>query len=403
MSASAAPAWTTLADVRAHLLKLWERGKILRNVVSGEALFPLTIPSKRPTSAQLREHFNAARDWLATLRAEPRLRVELVDRKHPVFGLNQSPRAIWVDSLDAALSFIGKTPDYRRFVTLLYYTRSTAPALLPWLAKRPLRALEHAPSWPLLLDVVCRLQAAPRPGVFLRELDIPGVHSKFIEVHRALLAELLDAALPAESIDPLASSTQQFAQRYGFLDKPERVRLRILDPAQQLLPGPPIQDIQLDARTFAALRPTVGRIFITENEINFLSFPALPDSMVLFGAGYGFAALRGADWLQQCSVHYWGDIDTHGFAILDQLRALLPHAQSLLMDRQTLLQHRDNWVQEERPTRRELMRLDDVETALYAALCANQLGDNIRLEQERIDTAWVQRAIAGLVLDPSTT
>ncbi len=43
--------------------------------------------------------------------------------------------------------------------------------------------------------------------------------------------------------------------------------------------------------------------------------------------------LAQAGWLARCQVYYWGDIDTHGFAILDQLRTHIPHARSLLMDR----------------------------------------------------------------------
>ena len=36
---------------------------------------------------------------------------------------------------------------------------------------------------------------------------------------------------------------------------------------------------------------------------------------------------------------YWGDLDTHGFAILNRLRECFPHARSMLMDRATLLAH----------------------------------------------------------------
>jgi hypothetical protein len=53
--------------------------------------------------------------------------------------------------------------------------------------------------------------------------------------------------------------------------------------------------------------------------------------------------LRDAAWLRECEVLYWGDIDTHGFRILDQLRAVHPHVESVLMDEETLLAHRDAW------------------------------------------------------------
>ena len=73
-----------------------------------------------------------------------------------------------------------------------------------------------------------------------------------------------------------------------------------------------------DTKTAAAL--PARRVFITENETNFLAFPPAADAMVVFGAGYGWEALARASWLHRCQLHYWGDIDTHGFAILDQLR-----------------------------------------------------------------------------------
>lgn len=41
------------------------------------------------------------------------------------------------------------------------------------------------------------------------------------------------------------------------------------------------------------------------------------------GAGYGWQALAQAKWLNQCEIYYWGNLDTHGFAILDRLRRLL--------------------------------------------------------------------------------
>ena len=110
-------------------------------------------------------------------------------------------------------------------------------------------------------------------------MDIRGVHTKFIEAHRSVLSQLLDLVLPQDAIDQ-ASSASQFAQRYGFLDKPVRIRFRILDPAFPLLPGGLAQDITLRADDFAQLEHNFSRVFITENEVNFLSFPEVPQGIV---------------------------------------------------------------------------------------------------------------------------
>lgn len=94
-------------------------------------------------------------------------------------------------------------------------------------------------------------------------------------------------------------------------------------------------------------------------------------------------------WLADAEVAYWGDLDTHGFAILNQLRAWLPQTRSVLMDRGTLLAHRDRWVIEPSPTAARLDWLTPDEQALYQELVKDRLGERVRLEQERIAWDWV--------------
>ncbi|MEF8731822.1 MAG: Wadjet anti-phage system protein JetD domain-containing protein [Candidatus Accumulibacter meliphilus] len=394
--------WTRPAGLRVQVQKLWDRGDVLASLVSGEPLFPRRLLLKGPTSAEMAERFDAVRAWVAELRAMPHCRIEMREFRHRVFGANAVPHEAWVDSLDDALALIGKRRELTRFNALLELTRQRQPQLLAWLAKRPLRALELAGEWSRLLAIVAwvaerSLQAAPRPGVYLRQVDIPGVHSKFIEAHRGVLVEWLDLVLPPAAIDTAATGVSGFARRYGFRDKPVRIRLRILDPAHSRLPSTFGDDITLDAASFAQLDPGVARVFITENEINFLAFPAVRDSLIIFGAGYGFEMLAQAQWLSRCRIHYWGDIDTHGFAILDQLRAHFAHVDSFLMDRATLQAFATQWGEEDKQTLRDLPRLNEEERALYDDLRDNRLGKNLRLEQERIGFGWVEEVIDGIV------
>ena len=103
------------------------------------------------------------------------------------------------------------------------------------------------------------------------------------------------------------------------------------------------RDITVTAEAFSTLQLPVHTVIATENQVNFLALPERPGTLALYGAGYGFSSLRDAAWLRDCEVLYWGDIDTHGFRILDQLRAVHPHVESVLMDEETLLAHRDAW------------------------------------------------------------
>ena len=392
--------WTTPSDLRAQIQKLWDKGLILASLAGGEALFPRRLTLKKPSSIELAGRFDEVRAWIAELLQSGQgahYRVVMRDLRHRIIGSNSIPDEIWIDTTEDALNIIGKNRDAKRFSGLVALTRERQKPLLPWIAKRPLKTLELASDWPLLLDIISWIHTHPRPGIYLRQVDIPGVHTKFIEKNRAVLKELLDLVLPPGAVDTGAAGMDQFCRRYGFLEKPLRIRFRILDPELALLPSGTDQDIAVNQDAFNRLDLKVRRVFITENEINFLAFPGMPGSMVIFGAGYGFEMLAQAEWLHRCAIYYWGDIDTHGFAILDQLRVYFPHAGSLLMDRKTLLAHELQWVSEPQPLRRDLIRLDMEESALFDDLRYDRIRPAIRLEQERIGFGWIKTALKSVI------
>lgn len=391
--------WSRPADLRRQVQRWWDRGDILAAQLPAEAgveaSFPRRLTLKAPSANELRDHFATAREWSQQLRDMPHLRLEMRDFRHQVFGQNSLPAAVWIDDAASAVALIGKQKEAALFRQICTSTAARQPALLGWLAKRPLRALELAGVWEKLLAVTDWLLAHPRPGIYLRQMDIPGVHSKFVEAQRGVLSELLDRVLPETAIDTNSSGINQFNRRYGFLDKPERIRLRWLDPACSPLPALGQVDLTLDAASLAQLGRTVDQVFMSENEINFLAFPAVPKALVIFGAGYGLSTLASAPWLHDCRIHYWGDIDTHGFAILDELRSHFPHVESLLMDRQTFLAHSLLWGNEPLPQQRDLEHLTPDEQALYDDLRDQRLGKNLRLEQERIAFGRVHEALKG--------
>ena len=389
--------WTTPADLRAQVQRQWERGELLRAAVSSVLTWPLRLSLKAPNAGDLSDRFEAVREWVQALADTPQIRIEWRDWNHRVQGTQRLPSSVWLDDLQSALALIGKTREAQQFAALWQQTELAQPALMAWLLRRPLQALELADRWPRLLSVVGWLQAHPRPGIYLRQVDVPGVDSKFIEAHRGVLIELLDLALPAEAVDLSTTGVAQFARRYGFLDKPVRIRFRLLDARVPSLPGcEGLADVTLDAASFATLDLPVERVFITENETNFLAFPEVPRAIVVFGAGYGWEALSRADWLQRCALHYWGDLDTHGFAILDQLRAHHSQVASFLMDRETLLAHREHWGEEPAPVRHDLPRLSDAERAVYDGIRFDHHQPRLRLEQERLGFGWVCEHLARL-------
>ncbi|WP_020657015.1 Wadjet anti-phage system protein JetD domain-containing protein [Massilia niastensis] len=398
MSGTREPRWSTPADVVAGVQRLWDQGKLLSIRLGGDTLFPIELRLRQPSVVEMGNQFDAVRRWIVALEAGSRANqgvgytLAWREINHRQLGRNKVPFAAVIETDADALRLIGRAADARRFDQLAQATLDAFPQLRSWVSAYPLRLLEHADGWGRILAILAWFLAHPRPAVYVRQLDIEGVDTKFIETRKALLSELLDQVLPAAALCAEMVGARQFEMRYGLLVKPPLIRFRMLDPAHYING---LSDLTVPVSQFAAMRCATERVFITENEVNLLAFPDVASSMVVFGGGYGIERVAQVDWLRAKEVLYWGDIDTHGFAILDRLRASLPQTRSLLMDAATLHAHRRLWGSEEIDKRYagDLARLTGDEYRLFQDLRDDAYGERVRMEQERIAYAWVLDAI----------
>lgn len=373
--------WTAPADLQAKVRRRWDDGSLLAAMAAGAPFPQLDLPLHGPKPAEIGDELEAVQRWAADLEAGSRQgrRYDVVHTaiggRH--FGRNRIPTRARVTTYEQAWRLLGVTADVDAYRRMLEQA-AAVPAVRAWVAAHPLTALAVAEQWEPMLAAYGWLDGARGSGRYLREITAPGVDTKFVERHRPVLGQLLGADRSAAG----------FIASLGLRAKPETVRLRFTPDALRL-------PAQLSEGTFrldeiAALPATVSTAVVIENETTYLSVPLPERGVVLWGKGFEVSRVGALPWLRTVDVHYWGDLDTHGFAILDQLRAWLPQTRSFLMDRETLLRHRERWVGELAPTAARLTRLDPLDAALYSDLVSDRLGDAVRLEQERIDWTWVQ-------------
>lgn len=382
----------TPAEIKEKALKIWQTGRFLAAYLQEEELFPLEITFRKVTGREALESFAGMREWLARLRDGSKERLgygyslEFTSVNHRQLGPQLFPSQIRFDTPRDFLRFIGRQKEFEHFQALVKQTLEEQPVLKGWLEQRPLKILENQGVWLQILAVCRFLNGNPMPHRHIRELDIPGVDSKFIEQNKSILRELLDIILSTEAIhgEITTLSGHGFERRFGFKYDEPQIRFRLLDADLAGRWG--ISDISVPLGQFLTISTPCDRVIITENKINGLSFPPLPQAIVVFGLGYGINTLREVEWFNGKEIFYWGDIDTHGFSILSQFRSYFPHVESFLMDRETLLEFRNLWGREDDAKRctADLPHLRDHELRLYLHLKNNVLGDNVRLEQERI-------------------
>jgi len=380
----------SLAQIKLKANKLWQSQRLQRGYITEETIFPVAFSLPKFSAKALQLNFSSLRAWVKELSLHSKEHLgfgyQIIFKEiiHRQLGKQLLPIEISFASQDDFLDFIDLKKDFEKFCRGVDDILSKEPALKQWLIMNPRYVPFYADKWHSLLHVCDFIRNHPQPNCYLRELDIPNIDSKLIEQHKHILSELLDQLLPSHQIrqDPKPKSVYYFEQRYGFKHDEQLIRFRIL--GKSLFDQ--VHDLSIPLSDFKNVNLPFRKIYITENKINGLSFPSVEDAIVIFGLGYGIQSLRNIAWLAEKEIIYWGDIDTHGYAMLSQIRGYYPQTKSLLMDLVTLQKFKHLWVVEPADKRfmSSLNHLTDDEMVLFSGLVNNLWGENVRLEQERI-------------------
>ncbi|CAN5625708.1 DUF3322 and DUF2220 domain-containing protein [soil metagenome] len=391
------PAWTPVDDVVESLRARWERGGFLRAYAAGEPWTPVTVPITAPRADDFLHRLDGVRRWHDRFRRDSRSRggrerfsVDFRTVRSPALGANEVPVRVHIDSFEQLSALLGTSDEVDALDEVLALTDASQPKLRPWVEGHPRVALAHRDVWADMLATLRWIVEHDVSEIDVRHLDLRGIDTKFVERHRKLLGGLLDEMRPPVR-DHAAARPRGLAARFGFRPRPTYTRFRLLQP----VPDFPAALTELELRTDELSRVDlpVRTVFVVENRATYLAFPAVTDAIVIFGEGFGATTLERLSWLAHKDIVYWGDIDTHGFAILSRLRERVPGVRSILMDRAALLAHRDQLVTEASPTAGALPHLTRDEQALYHDLVEDRYGPSVRLEQERIRFSLVLNAL----------
>lgn len=394
-------AWPMVAPEAARELARRALARSHRGWTLGEVPTPAwSLPLKPPTEQVVLADPQAAQSWVRGWRAATLpagIRVEWAERSWRSVGRQQVPVRVNAVTPDALVAWVGgrEAREQRVFAERVAAMRRLAEA---WGGSGPSAAggagsapqtqdddgeaaadpreltlaaalRRHAqrltdlsePDFLRVVAVLEWLRTTPVQGLRPRQLPIRGVDSKWFGAHRTLL-EALHA--PQEG-------------GLGIVDAHPTVRVRILDPA---LRPEGLRDLEVPLEQAAAWPIAPARVLVVENSETLLCLPDAPGAVAVWGRGFDTAATV-LPWLRGAELHYWGDLDSHGFAILHRYRTRLPQLRSVLMDVRTLEAFRDLCVPDPTPFRGALATLTSDEARALERLRAE--GD-VRLEQERV-------------------
>jgi hypothetical protein len=230
-------------------------------------------------------------------------------------------------------------------------------------------------KWVDILKVVSYFHSNPNPNLYIRELPIK-VHTKFIEKNKSIIWELLNIVV-ADSLNK--DEKKHFESRFNLKYSEPLVRFRLLDTiiARDYFSG--LEDITIKISDFSKLDLPVKKVLIVENLMNLLTLPHMSDTMAIFGQGFKVLSLKNINWLKECQIYYWGDLDAQGFEILSGFRSHYHQTESLMMDKTTFDLFYENDL-ETKSKIQSLVHLNEEERNMHKLLFKNKW----RLEQEKI-------------------
>lgn len=354
-----------------------------QNWLAGEGAWPLVVALGGPTDKDIAEDASAVRAWATAWQSWTGPgEVLFEERQFARFGRHLLPSRLSFESAAVVAAAIGQSRRWE--VASERYQRMLS--MWPILAQSnaltsrfDVLADYSAEDFERLVTLLAWLNANPASGLYLRQLPVEGLDTKWLEKRTGLVAGLLRA------VRGVGDEGGDFHALVGLKKPAYRVRIRLLCPTLRSLVGG-LGDIEAPVGELGRLPISPSVVLIVENLETGLALPDIADTVLVMKLGNAVNALRELAWLKEAKVWYWGDIDTHGFAILGRARKAVPHVNSILMDERTLLSHRALWVKERvLDVNASLEDLTQEEASVYENLKAGDWGVGVRLEQERLD------------------
>jgi hypothetical protein len=384
----------------------WARQRWTRNRrawIDGAGNWPLVRGLEPPTGADIRAQLDSVTQWTtawAALRPPEGAHIVRETAQMRGIGAQTLPVRVEFDSPRAVAEFAGQVNAWdrvirRRAVLMRRWPQLTPDAglgrLYDWLEEASDGDVER------LMAVADWIHAHPSSGLYLRQLPIVGVDTKWIESGRRRAVAVLVALLQGKT-DAGGESEKDFLRLCGLRAPEARVRIMVLDPELRRAVGG-VRDFQAPPSELASLPWTPWATLFVENLSCAHSLPDLRMTVAVVGLGRAVPLAGALPWIHSSQTFYWGDIDTDGFEILSLARASFSSMRSLLMDRATLLRYRERWVPEAAANDHAAReRLSCEEQALYEELLANEWSgwdgpQGARLEQERLDWLHVEQQL----------
>ena len=320
-----------------------------------------------------------------------------LEEKYEWLKLNTNKTIKWtiVDSIEfvdtiSYLNFIKKIKDFENFCINVDYIKSNLVILKDWILKNSSKINENNEKWADIIKVVKYFLLNTKSNLYSRELPIE-ISSKFIENNKKIIDDILQFINTKED-NAFNFNWNSFEEKYSLKTKPNFIRFRYLDDTIKWdYLWFRIDDIYLRVEDFEKININCKKVFIIENEINYLTFPYMENGIVIWWKWFNISLIKDTKWLENKEIFYFWDLDSHGFKILSICKKYFPQTKSIFMNKKTFdkfIEFSIKWNilwKDESEKLKDYLNNDEFELFKYLNY------NNLRLEQENITQDWINK------------
>ena len=198
----------TPEEVRGFLLKKWQTG---RYFFKGN--YPLSAALGMPSAAVMTDKFSEVRRWASDWQKKESggCPLEWKEINHRLLGKNRLPAAVVFHAPETLARYIGRLGELKTYTNLHEILhKADARLAAEWADSHPFDLIACGDDLPRLITLWRWMVFHPRPGLYLRQIDLPGIDTKFTARYRRVLADWLGLTLPPEHIDETFIGVKQF-------------------------------------------------------------------------------------------------------------------------------------------------------------------------------------------------
>lgn len=364
--------WWQMDIIRDEFEKQLKHAKLFEQLVDGNKdIFTKRIKLVKVDNGNYKKFYDWHKWWKDIHESKIGIRVNFANHNCGQIAINLVPDTYTVESAETVFRYLGKTSYMNCFLEAYHLIVDDFPELKLWCISRRDDLILNKEFAQKVLNLAHYFKNGAEKNCYITQWKIEGIDTKFHQKNFDTFRKIANAVLNIN-----LKNKDEFYEYFSLRDRYSEINTGIVGN-DLYFNG--CHRFSITVWELAKWDKKPDKVIIFENKDvgSYVLDEVTSDvsCVIFYGTGASISGLKNVDWLQNCQLYYYGDLDKDGFAILSELRGKFPSLRSFLMEEYT------PDITDRKGNPRSIANLTEKELECYNQI----ISKNTRFEQEHID------------------